>query len=168
MACRADCWRPRGEGRKKPIGAEQAAEVPAFSALKLVEEGAFAERERNRYVSRSLGYLVLLNGAAALVLMAVVALNPESSSHWLAWAMIVFGSGPSRFLPMSASSSRYRLSLRPEQHSHVAAAYYQAAFDISFPAHTIAAFARSRLVSSACPRWRKERVGTREWLEARP
>lgn len=74
---------------EKPIGAEQAA----FSALKLVEERAFAQRERDRYVSRSLGYLVLLNGASALVLMAVVALNPESSSHRLAWAMIVFGSG---------------------------------------------------------------------------
>src|SRR5215469_5905972 len=48
---------------------------------------------RNRYVSRSLGYIVLLNGAAALILMAVVALNPESTSHRLAWAMMVFASG---------------------------------------------------------------------------
>jgi len=34
------------------------------------------------------------------------------------------------------------MSLRPEQHSHIAAAYDQAAFDISLPAHTRAAFAR--------------------------
>jgi hypothetical protein len=35
-----------------------------------------------------------------------------------------------------------RMSLRPEQHSHIAAAYDKAAFDISLPAHTRAAFAR--------------------------
>ena len=35
-----------------------------------------------------------------------------------------------------------RMSLRPEQHSHIAAAYDSAAFDISFPAHTRAAFAK--------------------------
>jgi hypothetical protein len=32
--------------------------------------------------------------------------------------------------------------LRPEQHFHIAAAYDSAAFDISFPAHTRAAFAK--------------------------
>jgi hypothetical protein len=35
-----------------------------------------------------------------------------------------------------------RMSLRPEQHSHIAAAYDKAAFDITLPAHTRAAFAR--------------------------
>src|SRR5262249_12666666 len=35
-----------------------------------------------------------------------------------------------------------RMSLRPEQHSHIAAAYDKAAFDTSLPAHTRAAFAR--------------------------
>ena len=35
-----------------------------------------------------------------------------------------------------------RMSLRPEQHFHIAAAYDSAAFDISFPAHTRAAFAK--------------------------
>ena len=35
-----------------------------------VWEYSFSERDRNRYVSRSLGYVVLLNGAAALTLMA--------------------------------------------------------------------------------------------------
>ena len=56
-------------------------------------EYSFADRERNRYVSRGLGYVVLLNGAAALTLMAIVALNPESTSRRLAWAMLVFASG---------------------------------------------------------------------------
>jgi hypothetical protein len=56
------------------------------------------------------------------------------------------------------------MSLRPEQHSHIAAAYDKAAFDISLPTHTRAAFAKKgRLVSSACPRWKKDRAsGTRE------
>jgi len=35
-----------------------------------------------------------------------------------------------------------RMSLRPEQHSHIAAAYDKAAFDISLPAQTRAAFAK--------------------------
>ena len=35
-----------------------------------------------------------------------------------------------------------RMFLRPEQHSHIAAAYDKAAFDISLPAQTRAAFAK--------------------------
>jgi hypothetical protein len=35
-----------------------------------------------------------------------------------------------------------RMPLTPEQHSHIAAAYDKAAFDISLPAHTRVAFAR--------------------------
>ena len=35
-----------------------------------------------------------------------------------------------------------RMSLTPEQHSHIAAAYDKAAFDVSLPAHTRAAFAK--------------------------
>ena len=35
-----------------------------------------------------------------------------------------------------------RMALKAAQHSHIAAAYDKAAFDISFPAHTRAAFAR--------------------------
>jgi hypothetical protein len=35
-----------------------------------------------------------------------------------------------------------RMSLRPEQHSHIAAAYDKAAFDASLPAHTRVAFAK--------------------------
>jgi hypothetical protein len=68
--------------------ARRVAIIPQY-----VQEHSFPERERDRYVSRSLGYIVLFNGAAALILMAVVALNPESTSHRLAWAMMVFASG---------------------------------------------------------------------------
>ena len=35
-----------------------------------------------------------------------------------------------------------RMSLRPEQHSHIAAAYDKAAFDMSLPAPTRAAFGK--------------------------
>jgi len=35
-----------------------------------------------------------------------------------------------------------RMPLSPQQHSHIAAAYDKAAFDISLPAHTRAAFAK--------------------------
>ena len=35
-----------------------------------------------------------------------------------------------------------RMSLRPGQHFHIAAAYDKAAFDINLPAHTRAAFAK--------------------------
>ena len=42
-----------------------------------------------------------------------------------------------------ALSQRHaRMPLKAEQHSHIAAAYDKAAFDISLPAHTRAAFAR--------------------------
>jgi len=34
------------------------------------------------------------------------------------------------------------MSLRPEQHFHIAAAYDKAAFDLSLPKHTRAAFAK--------------------------
>ena len=37
-----------------------------------------------------------------------------------------------------------RMSLRPEQHFHIAAAYDKAAFDISLPAHTRAVFAKKQ------------------------
>jgi len=82
---------PREIGKWDKASAEQPARRVAFPVP--VQEHAFPEREQDRYVSRSLGYVVLLNGAAALILMAVVALNPESTSHQLAWAMMVFASG---------------------------------------------------------------------------
>jgi hypothetical protein len=55
----------------------------------------FLERERDRYVSRGLAFVILLNGGAALILVAALAFAPESTSdsHRLAWAMMVFGSG---------------------------------------------------------------------------
>ena len=56
---------------------------------------AVPERERDRYVSRGLAYVILLNGVAALILVAALAIAPQSTTdpHRLAWSMMVFGSG---------------------------------------------------------------------------
>jgi len=57
-------------------------------------ERMFIERERNRFANRALSYLVLLNGAAALVLLTIMAQAPESSlDRKLAAAMMFFSGG---------------------------------------------------------------------------
>lgn len=57
-------------------------------------ERAFLERERNRFAGRALSFLVLLNGAAALVLLAIMAQAPESTmDRKLAAAMMFFSGG---------------------------------------------------------------------------
>jgi hypothetical protein len=55
----------------------------------------FFERQRNRYASRGVGYLILLNGLAALVLLASFGLlAPQvANASKLVAAMLVFGSG---------------------------------------------------------------------------
>jgi len=55
----------------------------------------FWERQRNRYASRAVAFLVLLNGAAALLLLAsFLRLNPQiENAPKLADAMVVFGVG---------------------------------------------------------------------------
>jgi hypothetical protein len=52
------------------------------------------ERERNRFGARALGFLILLNGAAALVLLSILGKAPESSvDSKLAAAMLFFSGG---------------------------------------------------------------------------
>ena len=41
---------------------------------------AVPERERDRYVSRGLAYVILLNGVAALILVAALAIAPQSTT----------------------------------------------------------------------------------------
>jgi zinc transporter ZupT len=54
----------------------------------------FIERERNRFGARALAFLVLLNGAAALVLLAILGNAPESSvDSKVAAAMVLFSGG---------------------------------------------------------------------------
>ena len=52
-------------------------------------------RERDRYASRALAYLILLNGFSALILVTALAFAPQSATdpRRLSWAMLVFGSG---------------------------------------------------------------------------
>lgn len=55
---------------------------------------AFIERERNRFAGRALSFLILLNGAAALVLLTIMAQAPESTmDRKIAAAMMFFSGG---------------------------------------------------------------------------
>jgi hypothetical protein len=52
------------------------------------------ERERNRFGARALGFLILLNGAAALVLLAILGRAPEATvDSKMATAMLFFSGG---------------------------------------------------------------------------
>jgi hypothetical protein len=53
----------------------------------------FVERERNRFAGRALSYLVLLNGAAALVMLAILGRAPEASVDSKLYAALMFFSG---------------------------------------------------------------------------
>ena len=53
----------------------------------------FLERERNRFAARALAFLVLLNGAAALVLLSILARAPESTVDSKYGAAMLFFSG---------------------------------------------------------------------------
>jgi zinc transporter ZupT len=54
----------------------------------------FVERERNRFAARALAFLVMLNGAAALILLAILAKAPESTVEpKFATAMLFFSGG---------------------------------------------------------------------------
>jgi len=53
----------------------------------------FIERERNRFAGRALSFLVLLNGGAALVVLAVLAAAPEGSVDSKISAALMFFSG---------------------------------------------------------------------------
>jgi len=49
--------------------------------------------QQDRYAGRALGYLVLLNGGAALLMLAAFALGFQDTEPKLVAAMLVFGSG---------------------------------------------------------------------------
>lgn len=55
----------------------------------------FLERQRNRYASRGVAFLVLLNGVAALILLSnFLRLHPQvENAPRVATAMVVFGAG---------------------------------------------------------------------------
>jgi hypothetical protein len=55
----------------------------------------FLERQRNRYASRGVAFIVLLNGVAAIVLLGVLSQRSPAAGEMkpLADAMVVFGFG---------------------------------------------------------------------------
>jgi hypothetical protein len=54
----------------------------------------FLERERNRFAARALAFLIVLNGAAALILLSILARAPENSvDPKYATAMLFFSGG---------------------------------------------------------------------------
>jgi hypothetical protein len=54
----------------------------------------FLERERNRFAARALAFLILLDGAASLVMLSILAKAPESTVEpKFATAMLFFGGG---------------------------------------------------------------------------
>jgi hypothetical protein len=63
----------------------------------------FLERERNRFAARALSFLILLNGGAALVMLAVLARAPEASVDSKLYAALMFFSGA----PLPRCSARF-------------------------------------------------------------
>ncbi|MEM8574152.1 MAG: hypothetical protein AAGF48_05905 [Pseudomonadota bacterium] len=54
----------------------------------------FIERERNRLAGRALSFLIALNGVAALLLLAIVAMEPQTTvDRKVTMAMMVFSGG---------------------------------------------------------------------------
>jgi membrane associated rhomboid family serine protease len=80
----------------------------------------FIERERNRFAGRALSFLVVLNGAAALILLFVMAQARESSVDGkVAAALLFFASGAiaallSAFLAYINRTVRMRQSAKRE------------------------------------------------------
>jgi len=70
------------------------ASMPTASRIDPRVDPVFVERERNRFAARALAFLILLNGAAALVLLSILARAPESSVEpKFAAAMLFFSGG---------------------------------------------------------------------------
>jgi hypothetical protein len=81
---------------------------------------AFVERERNRFANRALSFLVVLNGAAALILLTILAQAPEGTvDRKIATALLFFSSGAvaallSSFLAYVNRTVRMQQSARRE------------------------------------------------------
>ena len=71
------------------------AEVPPRFREVVEIDPLLLERQRARYASRAVGFLILLNGVAAIVLLAAIShLAPATAHpHGVVFAMLVFGWG---------------------------------------------------------------------------
>ena len=81
-----------------------------------------AERQRSRYASRGVAFLVILNGIAALLLLANFArLNPQvGNARTVAAAMVVFGIGVSAALAsMFFAYLRRSIAIEAPEHARL-------------------------------------------------
>ena len=90
-----------------PAGIDVREEIDIVSVDPL-----FIERQRNRYASRGVAYVVWLNGLAAIALLVALALGnlPADNVKRFADAMLVFGAGAAagqtvHFSPMLGAPS---------------------------------------------------------------
>ena len=67
--------------------------MPTTSRVDPRLDPVFVERERNRFAARALAFLILLNGAAALVLLSILTRAPSSVEPKFATAMLFFSGG---------------------------------------------------------------------------
>jgi hypothetical protein len=87
----------------------------ATQANEPVLDGAFIEHERNRFASRALLVLVLLNGAGALILLMVIAQAPAATVHGKVAAAMLFFSVGAIFALLSAFLAYINRTMRLEQ-----------------------------------------------------
>ena len=80
-----------------------------------VVDRALIERERNRFASRALSLLVLLNGAGAFILLAVVAQAPVATVDGKIAAAMLFFSVGSIFALLSAFLAYINRTIKLEQ-----------------------------------------------------
>ena len=98
-----------------PRGLGEEVDVVRIGRLSL-------ERQRNRYASRGVGFLIILNGIAALLLLASFAhLSPKvGNAHTVAAAMVVFGIGVAAALAsMFFAYLRRTIALEAPEHARL-------------------------------------------------
>ena len=87
----------------------------ATQANETVIDRTFIERERNRFASRALAFLVLLNGAGALVLLMVMASAPAATVDGKVAAAMLFFSVGAILALLSAFIAYINRTIRLEQ-----------------------------------------------------
>jgi hypothetical protein len=76
------------------IPPKRRAEIDIQEEVDIIRvDPRFVERQRNMYASRGVALVVLLNGVAAIVLLAALAQSTPPAAKPFADAMLVFGAG---------------------------------------------------------------------------
>jgi hypothetical protein len=99
------------------IPPKRRAEIDTREEVDIIRvDPLFVERQRNRYASRGVALVVLLNGVAAIVLLVTLAQGMSPAAKPFADAMMVFGAGAALGLAsafLAYLSRTFRLE-RPE------------------------------------------------------